>query len=101
MRYPTNGLNPGPSKYTYTGQYSNVDDFGLMFYNARWYDQVTGRFIQADSIVPAGVQGLDRYAYVSNSPVNYTDPTGHLEEKKLKKLLGQMKKAAKKPAKKK
>ncbi len=27
-----------PTNYTYTGQYSNVGDFGLMFYNARWYD---------------------------------------------------------------
>ena len=51
--------------------------FGLMFYNARWYDPSLGRFAQADTIVPNGVQGLDRYAYVNNSPVNYTDPTGH------------------------
>ncbi len=67
-----------PTKYTYTGQYSYASDFGLMFYNARWYDSLTGRFIQADTIVPAGVQGLDRYAYVNNSPINYTDPSGHM-----------------------
>jgi len=36
-----------------------------------------GRFAQADTIVPLGVQGLDRYAYVNNSPVNFVDPTGH------------------------
>ena len=36
-----------------------------------------GRFAQADSIVPGGVQGYDRYAYVNNNPVMYTDPTGH------------------------
>jgi RHS repeat-associated protein len=73
--------------YTFTGQYSYMDDpstaavtegFGLMFYNARWYDPALGRFAQADSIVPGGVQGLDRYAYVNNDPVRYTDPTGHL-----------------------
>ena len=52
--------------------------FGLMFYNARWYDPALSRFAQADSIVPAGVQGLDRYAYVNNSPLMYTDPTGHI-----------------------
>jgi len=45
--------------------------------NARWYDPLTGRFAQADSIVPGGVQGLDRYAYVRNSPLNFTDPSGH------------------------
>jgi hypothetical protein len=36
-----------------------------------------GRFAQADTIVPGGVQGLDRYAYVYNSPIQYNDPTGH------------------------
>jgi len=78
--------------YTYTGQYSysipfgDMDDpattaategFGLMFYNARWYDPALGRFVQADSVIPFGVQGLDRYAYSNNSPVVYTDPSGH------------------------
>jgi RHS repeat-associated protein len=69
-----------PTKYTYMGQYSNVSDFGLYFYNARWYDPALGRFAQADSIVPGGVQGLDRYAYANNSPVRYTDPSGHCPE---------------------
>jgi hypothetical protein len=32
---------------------------------------------QADTIIPPGVQGLDRYAYVNNSPMNFVDPTGH------------------------
>jgi len=32
----SSGTNP--TDYTYTGQYSYTDDFGLMFYNARWYD---------------------------------------------------------------
>lgn len=54
-----------------------TEGFGLMFYNARWMDPVLGRFIQADSIVPPGVQGLDRYAYANNSPVMYIDPSGH------------------------
>jgi RHS repeat-associated protein len=76
------------TRYTFTGQYSYVSDtatdlgnngFGLMFYNARWYDSTTGRFAQADSIVAGGVQGLDRYAYVNNSPVNFTDPSGHID----------------------
>jgi RHS repeat-associated protein len=69
---------PSLTEYTYTGQYSHAADFGLMFYNARWYDVSLGRFAQADSIVPPGVQGLDRYAYVNNSPMNYVDPSGHV-----------------------
>ena len=72
--------------YTFTGQYSHMDDpstawvtegFGLMFYVSRMYDPALGRFIQADSIVPGGVQGLDRYAYVNNAPTRFTDPSGH------------------------
>jgi RHS repeat-associated protein len=82
MRYTAWGevrYNSGvtPTDYTYTGQYSYAEDFGLMFYNARWYDPALGRFAQADSIVPPGVQGLDRYAYVENNPIKYTDPSGH------------------------
>jgi hypothetical protein len=51
-----------------------------MFFNARWLDPQLGRFTQADSIVPGGVQGVqawDRYAYANNNPVHYTDPSGH------------------------
>ncbi len=74
VRY-NSGTNP--TNYTYTGQYSYTADFGLMFYNARWYDSSLGRFAQADTIVPAGVQGYDRYAYVNNNPIRYKDPSGH------------------------
>jgi len=66
-----------PTKYSFTGQFSYANDFGLLFFNARWVDPQLGRFVQADTIVPGGVQGLDRYAYANNSPIKYTDPTGH------------------------
>jgi RHS repeat-associated protein len=66
------------TEYQYTGQYSYESDFGLYFYNARFYDPSLGRFAQADTIVPSGVQGLDRYAYTLNNPINYTDPSGHV-----------------------
>jgi RHS repeat-associated protein len=95
VRYTTENRTL-PTRYTYTGQYSYMDDdatdlggagFGLMFYreaslwdNARWYDPALGRFVQADTIIPEqsqGVQAWDHYAYVSNNPVRYDDPTGH------------------------
>ena len=56
---------------------SASEGFGLMFYNARWYDPALGRFAQADSIVPPGAQGLDRYAYANNNALSYIDPDGH------------------------
>ncbi|MEW6030196.1 MAG: RHS repeat-associated core domain-containing protein [Chloroflexota bacterium] len=67
-----------PTKYQFTGQ-RNETSLGLYFYNARWYDASLGRFTSADTLVPAGVQGYDRYAYTSNNPVKYVDPSGHFK----------------------
>jgi len=66
-----------PTNYTYTGQYSNMSDFGLMYYNARWYDPYLNQFTQPDTIVPDGPQGYDRYEYAEDNPIRYNDPTGH------------------------
>ncbi|MRS04609.1 RHS repeat-associated core domain-containing protein, partial [bacterium] len=54
-------------------------ELGLYYYVARWYDPALGRFIQADSIVPGAgnPQAWDRYAYVQNNPILYTDPSGY------------------------
>ena len=71
-----NGNDNTPTNYRYTGQ-RQEPSFGLYFYQARWYDPSIGRFAQADTVVPGGVQGYDRYAYGLNNPVNTTDPTGH------------------------
>jgi RHS repeat-associated protein len=51
----------------------------LIHMGARWYHPASGRFISADSIVPnfANPQALNRYAFVLNNPLKYTDPTGH------------------------
>lgn len=51
----------------------------IYYYNARWYDPAIGRFLQADTIVPShqGTQGFDRYAYVNNNPLRYTDSRGN------------------------
>jgi RHS repeat-associated protein len=67
-----------PTHYQFTGQ-SFDQDTGLYFYNSRFYDPSLGRFIQPDMIVPepSNAQALNRYAYVYNNPLNYTDPSGH------------------------
>jgi hypothetical protein len=47
-----------------------------VFYRARYYDPSIGRFISRD---PAGMpDGVNRYAYTGNDPVNFTDPTGEV-----------------------
>ncbi|MEA5077473.1 MAG: RHS repeat-associated core domain-containing protein [Anaerolineaceae bacterium] len=52
-----------------------------MDYKARMYDAISGRFIQPDTLVPepGSSQGYNRYTYVKNNPINYSDPTGHKE----------------------
>jgi len=68
-----------------------TEGFGLMFYNARWYDPSLGRFAQADTIVPDPYNTIDydRYAYVDNNPIRYIDPSGHFKsDKELAKYLG-------------
>ncbi len=60
-----------------------LDDTGLYYYGARYYDAALGRFITADSIVPgdgAAPQALNRYSYCLNNPMIYTDPSGHSPE---------------------
>jgi len=53
------------------------DESGLINMNAREYDPVLGRFLSPDTIVQAAFgQALNRYSYVHNNPLSYTDPTG-------------------------
>jgi RHS repeat-associated protein len=54
---------------------------GLYYYGARWYDPYLNRWLQPDSIIPNTYdpQSYDRYTYVRNNPVNFNDPSGHLE----------------------
>jgi RHS repeat-associated protein len=61
----------------FTGQ--RLDETGLYFYGARYYDPLIGRFISADTIVPnpSDPQSINRYSYCLNNPLKYTDPSGH------------------------
>ena len=47
----------------------------LVYLNARYYDPEIGRFTALDPVARLG-QGLNRYAYSLNSPVNLLDPSG-------------------------
>ncbi|MBL8012234.1 MAG: hypothetical protein JNN05_00155, partial [Candidatus Omnitrophica bacterium] len=64
--------------YYFTGKPLD-DETGLMFYGARYYSPLLGRFITPDTIVqsPMNPQTLNRYSYCNNNPVNLVDPTGH------------------------
>ena len=56
----------------YTGREN--DGTGVLYYRARYYDSVIGRFLSED---PLGFKaGINFYAYTNNNPVNANDPSG-------------------------
>lgn len=77
----TTSDSANPFTHKFTGQEQDSET-GLYNYNARFYYPYIGRFVSPDTIVPNPVnpQSLNRYAYVLNNPLRYTDPTGHETE---------------------
>jgi len=85
----TNGTTP--PTYRFTGQRSEESTLGSLYdYGARFYSPAIGRFLSADTIVPepGNPQSLNRYAYVLNNPLRYTDPTGLFSEEEIMKFFG-------------
>ena len=74
-RYSSGALG---TDYKFTGQREQAE-LGLYFYGARWFDPSIGRFTSPDTMIPStqGTQAWDRYAYTSNNPLRYIDPSGH------------------------
>ncbi len=83
-------INP----FRYRGYYYD-NETELYYLNSRYYNPEWKRFINADTILCANKDILspNLYAYVSNNPIMYSDPTGHGLLKKIKKAI---KKAVKK-----
>jgi len=67
----------------FTG-HEHVDTAGIVHMNGRIYDPELGRFLQADPFVEDSTT-LNRYTYVHNNPLAYTDPSGYFG---IKKILG-------------
>jgi RHS repeat-associated protein len=63
----------------YTG-HKMMNDVGIIHMGGRIYDPTLGRFLQADPFIqaPKNSQSYNRYAYVLNNPMSYTDPSGFL-----------------------
>ena len=59
--------------------YQYDEETGLYYINARMYDPVTARFLQADTYLgnTNDPLGLNLYTYCLNNPHKYTDPSGH------------------------
>jgi hypothetical protein len=52
---------------------------GFIHMNGRVYDPQIGRFLSAVPYIqdPYNTQSYNRYSYVINNPLKYTDPTGN------------------------
>ena len=77
------GQNTIERKFT---SHERDTDFGgnvdyLDYMHARYYSPVMGRFLSVDPVLDLkqamrNPQGWNRYAYVFNNPIRFTDPTG-------------------------
>lgn len=69
-------INPIRYRSYYYDTYS-----GWYYLQSRFYDPSVGRFISPDDLSYLGANGdllsYNLYAYCSNNPVNYSDPSGH------------------------
>ncbi|MCD4751015.1 MAG: RHS domain-containing protein, partial [Thermoanaerobaculales bacterium] len=70
-----------PNRYRFT-QRETDQATGLSYMRARYYNPHLGRFLSVDPIGGSlgGSQSWNRYSYVLNNPVKYTDPTGAVVE---------------------
>jgi RHS repeat-associated protein len=65
-----------PNSYGYTGREFAEDE--LYFYRARYLDSRVGRFLKKDPKIDVGLKLSlkNKYPYVDNSPINYSDAFG-------------------------
>ena len=63
----------------YTG-HEHLDAVSLINMNARLYEPLTGRMLSPDNYIqaPDNLQSYNRYSYVMNNPLKYTDPSGNI-----------------------
>jgi RHS repeat-associated protein len=85
LRHPANWdyvSVPAPTSYLYRGftGHEHLTNFNLINMNGRMYDPVVGRVLSVDNYVqnPYSTQAYNRYSYVMNNPLKYTDPSGQL-----------------------
>ena len=69
--------DPTAQPFAYNGE--DCGDTGLDYLRARYYDSQGGTFLTEDSYSGEARDPLskNRYSYVQNNPVNYTDPSGY------------------------
>ena len=82
VSYTNGGASTGAqyNPFRYRGYYYDTD-LGMYYLQSRYYDAKICRFINADGVSYLGANGdltsYNLYAYCSNNPVNFVDPSGH------------------------
>ncbi|WP_282611156.1 RHS repeat-associated core domain-containing protein [Pelagibius sp. Alg239-R121] len=68
---------PNETPRGFTG-HEHLDGVGLIHMNGRVYEPTLGRFLSPDPYVqiPETPKGFNRYTYVFNNPLSFTDPSG-------------------------
>lgn len=78
------GITSQPNDKTrgFTG-HDTIVSADLIDMNARLYDPFSSHFLSADKYIqhPGSIVSLNPYAYVANSPLNATDPSGWVKSK--------------------
>lgn len=77
--YPSSVVRSVIHNRGYTG-HEVLASVGLVHMNGRIYDQEIGRFLSPDPFIQdiKNTQNFNRYSYVLNDPMNYTDPSGYI-----------------------
>ncbi|NOU49828.1 RHS repeat-associated core domain-containing protein, partial [Pseudoalteromonas sp. JBTF-M23] len=76
----------GYQRQGFTG-HEMLNGLNIIHMNGRIYDPTLGRFLQADPFIqaPSNSQSYNRYSYVWNNPLSYTDPSGYFVKWMMKK----------------
>lgn len=80
---PAASSNPEGTERGFTGHEHLAS--GITHMNGRVYDPLVGRFMSPDPYIQdaTDTQAFNRYSYVGNNPLAYTDPSGLLKVGKL------------------
>ena len=76
-------VSAGVTRQGYTWQIA-LGNMGLNHMNGRVQDAITGVFLSPDPYIsePGNPQNYNRYSYVLNNPLSFTDPSGYRRKKK-------------------
>jgi RHS repeat-associated protein len=75
---PDPTVTPANGDRGFTG-HEHLDEVALVHMNGRVYDPLLGKFLSVDPVIgnPDDLQHFNRYGYVANQPLRFTDPSGN------------------------